>query len=56
MTGVRAYYRSLMAKHRNKRTNDPKVKEAKRLLQRMSKASRREKGITVREVVLIDRL
>ncbi len=52
--GVRAYYWSLMKAHSERRRNDPKIKEAKDLLDKMTKAARTEKGITVRQVLLLD--
>ncbi len=54
LTGVRLYYRSLMKAHRNRRRNDPKIKEAKALLDLMTARARTERGITVREVVLLE--
>lgn len=54
-TRVRAYYRSLTTGHDARKKNDPRVIEAKALLEKMRKRSRKDKGITVREVVLIDR-
>lgn len=53
-SGVREYCRVLMKRHRDRRKNDPKVKEAYALLARMQRAARKDKGITVREVLLID--
>jgi hypothetical protein len=53
--GVRAYYWSLMKKHSDRKRSDPQIIEAKALLDEMTKRARTEKGITVREVVLIDR-
>lgn len=53
-TRVRAYYRSLTTGHDKRKRDDPRVIEAKALMEKMRKRSRREKGITVREVVLID--
>lgn len=53
--GVREYYRLLMKAHRNRKQNDPKVQEAKSLLEKMQKASRKEKAITVRQVLMLDR-
>lgn len=50
--GVRSYYWSLMKKHSERKRNDPKIIEAKALLDEMTKRARTEKGITVREVIL----
>lgn len=50
---VREYYRSLIRAYGERRRNDPKLREAKALLDEMQKHSRANKGITVREVVLI---
>jgi len=50
-TRVRAYFRSLMVAHRNRRINDPKIKEAKALMEKMEKRFRKDKGVTVGQVV-----
>ncbi len=54
-TAVKSYYWSLMASHTSRKRNDPKIKEAKKLLETMRKRSRTERGITVREVFVLDR-
>jgi hypothetical protein len=54
-TGVRKYYRSLVVTAEAKIQNAPKIKEAKALMEKMRKHPRRNKGITVREVVLLVR-
>ena len=51
---LRDYYRSLTKRHDKRKKNDPRVKEAKALMEKMQKRTRTEKGITVREVLLID--
>lgn len=52
--GVRAYYWSLMKKHSDRKRSDPQIIEAKALLNEMTRAARKDKGITVREVLLLD--
>ena len=47
-TRVRAYYRRLMVAHRNRRVNDPKIKEVKALLELM----RAVNAVTVRQVLV----
>jgi hypothetical protein len=54
-TRVRAYYRSLMIAHKNRRINDPKIVEAKTLMEEMRKASMIDKSITVKEVIAVRR-
>ena len=51
---IKAYYWSLMKKHTERKRNDPKIIEAKRLLDEMTKRAPNDKGITVREVLLMD--
>jgi hypothetical protein len=51
---VRAYYRSLMQSHVARRRNDPKIKEVRLLMEKMRKRARRDKGITVQEVLVLD--
>ncbi len=53
-TSVRAYYRSLTSAYDKRKRNDPRVKEAKALMEIMRKRTRNDKAITVKEVVLID--
>ena len=50
-TRVRAYYWSLRNRHDKRKQNDPQVLEAKALMERMRKRTRKDKGITVREVL-----
>ena len=50
---VQQYYDSLMKAHRERKHNSPKIRQAKTLLDLMTEACTREKGITVREVVLL---
>jgi hypothetical protein len=53
---VREYLRILMQGHRARTDNDPRVKEARLLLDKMRKYSTRpgNKGITVRQVMLLE--
>lgn len=51
---VRDYYWSLMKKYTARKRNDPKIKEAKALMEKMRKASKKDKGITVKEVLAWD--
>jgi hypothetical protein len=50
---VRDYYRSLTKGYDKRKKDDPRVKEAKALMQKLQKRSGTEKGITVRQVLLI---
>lgn len=52
---VRAYYRSLLKSHVSRKRNDPKIKEAQKLMETMRKRSRTKKAITVGEVLLLNR-
>jgi hypothetical protein len=51
-TGVRAYFRSLMRDHKARLRNDPKVKEAKALMEQLRKRARTDRRFTVRELFL----
>ncbi len=52
--GVRAYYWALMKRHTERKRRDPRIIEAKKLLDVMTKRAHADKRITVREVVLLD--
>jgi hypothetical protein len=51
---LRDYYRSLTKGHDARKKNDPRVIETKALMEKMRKRSRTEKGITVRQVLLLE--
>jgi hypothetical protein len=51
---VRQYCRLLMKTHRERKQKDPKIREALALLDKMRAASQTEKGITVRQVLLLE--
>ncbi len=52
-TRVRQYYRSLLIGHRKRTKNDPRIKEAKALMEKMRRRSLRDKRVTVGQVVLM---
>lgn len=54
--GVREYYRNLMKDYRNRRNNDPKIKEVLVLLELMRKHAAGSERITVRQVLLLEGL
>jgi hypothetical protein len=49
-TQIRIYYRALRRKYRDRGRKDPKLKEAKQLMERMRRRSRKHRGITVAAV------
>jgi hypothetical protein len=51
-TQVRAYYRSLAVDYDKRRRNDPRIKEVKRLMEKMRRRARTRKDITVQEVMI----
>lgn len=53
---VRQYCRLLMKAHRERKQTSPKIQEAFALLEKMRAASRTERGITVRQVLLLERV
>ncbi len=53
--GVRAYFWALMKKYSERKRKDPRIVEAKKLLDLMTNRAHTEKGITVREVLLLER-
>jgi hypothetical protein len=50
-TRVRLYYRSLMIEHRARRNTDPRIREAKALMEMMREYARVDKSITVEGVL-----
>jgi hypothetical protein len=52
---VRDYYWSLKRRHSERERNDPRIKEAKMLMDLMQKRAGNDERITVREVILLDR-
>ena len=53
-TGIRAYYRALSVKADAAKQNNPKLREAKALMEKMRRHNEAEKGITVRQVLLLE--
>ena len=51
---LRDYYRELARSHKRKLQADPKLLEVKALMGRMRKYTGRDRGITVRQVLLLD--
>ena len=50
------YYWSLMKQHRERKKNDPQIREAKALLDKLQPYSAKEKKITVRQVLALESL
>lgn len=48
---VRAYYRKLSTKYDSRRRDDPKLSEAKRLLERMRRQNAKHRGVHVAEAL-----
>ena len=51
-TALRTYYRTLMARQRERQKEDPRIKELRELMARMRKRIRTDKRITVKEMLM----